>query len=434
MTSVETVSALERRLSATIPQQEIEGVVSARLKNIGRSARIAGFRPGKVPAKVVEQFYGTQARQEALSDALQRSFAEAAQINNLRVAGAPQFDVKTKDLKADQIEYSATFEVYPEVELNDLSSVKLVRLVYQLGQEDVDNTIETLRKQRAVYHKVERAAQNTDRVNIDFTGKLNGEIFKGGEAKGLDVVLGSGSMLADFEKALVGMQPGETKSFDMTFPPDYHSPDLAGKQVNFSVTVHTVEAAQLPEVDAEFARSMGIEDGDIAKLQEEIRGNLSREVSRRMRARNKDTVMEALLNSTNFEVPRVLLEEEINILMKQTVDDMESRGVKMKGMPLHPDLFRERAERRVKLGLILGELMRKHDFLKAKQEQVDAMIEEYAQGFEESEQIIQWYRENPERTLDVENLALEENVVDWVLSQAQTDDKPTTFAELMSNG
>jgi trigger factor len=433
MSSVETVSALERRLNASIPQQAIRSQVSARLKNIGRNVKIAGFRPGKVPTKIVEQYYGSQAWQDALNDALQRSFSEASQINNLKVAGFPQFEVKTKDQNADQIEYSATFEVYPEVVIGDLSGVAVERLVYELAQADVDSTIATLRKQRTTFEKVDRAAQAADRVNIDFIGKLDGEAFQGGEAKDFAVVLGTGgSMLADFEAAITGMKAGETKSFDMTFPENYHGKDIAGKQVNFTVTLHGVEAPHLPEIDAEFVKSVGIADGDVSKLEGEIRNNLTREVSRRLSVRNKDAVMDALLKVAEFDVPKVLLEREVQALMQQTVEDMESRGMKMKGMPLQPDLFKERAERRIKLGLILAELMQKHG-LKARPEQVKALIEDYAQSFDESEQIIRWYAADPKRMLEVENLVLEENVVSWAMGQAKTTDKQVAFNDLMGN-
>jgi trigger factor len=432
MASVETVSALERRLNASVPQQAIRSQVSARLQNIGRNVKIAGFRPGKVPTKIVEQYYGAQAYQDALNEALQRSFYEASQNNNLKVAGTPQFEVKTKDENADQIEYSATFEVYPEVVIGDLSGVSIERLVYELTQADVEDTIATLRKQRATFEKVDRAVQAADRVNIDFTGKIDGKSFQGGEAKDLTVVLGTGNMLADFEAALIGMKAGQTKSFEMTFPADYHSKDLAENPVNFTVTLQGVEAAHLPAINAEFVKAVGIADGDVSKLEGEIRNNLAREVKRRLGVRNKNTVMDALLKITDFEVPKVLLEGEVQTLMQQTTEDMESRGMKMKGMPLHPDLFTERAEKRVKLGLILAELMQKHG-LKAQPQQVKTMIEDYAQTFDESEQIIRWYAADPKRMLEVENLVLEENVVSWAMSQARVTDKRAVFNELMGN-
>jgi trigger factor len=432
MHSVETVSALERRLNASIPQQAIRGEVSARLKNIGRTVKIAGFRPGKVPAKIVEQYYGAQARQEALGDALQRSFAEAAQTNNLKVVGDPQFEIRTKDLNADQIEYSATFEVYPEVVLDDLSGVTIERMVYELTQADVVNTIETLRKQRAKFEVVNRAAQSEDQVNIDFTGKLNGEVFEGGEAKDYSLVLGAGRMLPEFEAAITGMKAGDTKSFDMTFPETYHGKDVAGKQVTFTLSVNKVEAPKLPEVDAEFAKSIGIEDGDVSKLPDEVRENLSREVTRRLKVRNKNAAMDALLKVARFDVPKVSVVWEMQSLMEQAIQDMESRGMKMKGGSLPPELFKERAERRVKLGLILADCVRKSD-LKAKPEQVKSMIQDYAQSFDHPEEVVRWYAADAKRMQEVEHLVLEENVVDWVMSQAKTIDKPAEFNELMEN-
>lgn len=432
MSSVETVSALERRLNASIPQQSIRSELAARLNSIGRNAKIAGFRPGKVPAKVIEQFYGAKAREEIVGEALQRSFDEAVQVNNLKVAGAPRFEIKTKDLNADQLEYSALFEVYPEVVIGDVSGEEVTRTVFELGQADVDNTIATLRKQRTTYEVAARAAQNEDKVTIDFVGKLNGEVFQGGEAKDYPVTLGSGSMLADFEAAIVGMKAGETKSFDMTFPENYHGKDVAGKQVTFTITVHSVTAPKLPEIDAEFAKSVGIADGDVSKLQEEVRSNLQREVSRRLKVRNKDAAMEALLKVSQFDVPKTLVDWEVRNLIDLTVQDMEARGMKMKGVSLPPELFTERGQKRVKLGLILGELVNKHD-LRATPEQVRALVTEYAQSFDQPEEVVRWYYDNPPRLQEVENLALEENVVGWVMGQAKTTDKSITFGELMEN-
>lgn len=432
MSSVETVSALERRLNASIPQQVIRGEVAARLRNIGRTAKISGFRPGKVPAKILEQQYGAQAHQEALGDALQRSFAEAAQLNNLRVAGHPQFVVKTYDLSADLIEYSATFEVYPEVAMGDLSGETMERLVCELTQADVEDTIMTLRKQRATFEPVDRVAQAEDQVRIDFTGRLNGEIFQGGEARDYPFVLGAGRMLPEFEAAVTGMKAGETKSFDMTFPADYHGKDVAGKQVTFTVTLHKVEAPKLPEVDAGFAESVGIEGGDVSKLESEIRTNLQREVARRLKVRNKEAAMEALLKAAKFDVPKTLVEWEARNLMQQTAQDMESRGMKMKDLALPPELFAERAERRVKLGLIFAELAQKHG-LKAKPEQVRALVEDYAQSFDEPEDVVRWFYANSSQLQEVENLVLEENIVSWTMGQAKTADKAIPFKELMGD-
>ena len=432
MSSVETVSTLERRLNAAIPQQVIRGEVAARLKNIGRTAKISGFRPGKIPAKILEQHYGAQAHQEALGEALQRSFDEAAQLNNLRVAGYPQFEIKTNDLNADLIEYSATFEVYPEVVMGDLSGESMERLNCELTQADVDNTIMTLRKQRATFEPADRAAQAEDQVRIDFTGKLNGEVFQGGEARDYPFVLGAGRMLPEFEAAVTGMKAGETKSFDMTFPDDYHGKDVAGKQVTFTITLHKVEAPKLPEVDAGFAESVGIEGGDVSKLESEIRINLQREVVRRLKVRNKEAAMEALLKAAQFDVPKTLVEWEARNMMQQTAQDMESRGMKMKDVALPPELFAERAERRVKLGLIFADLAQKHD-LRAKPEQVRVLVDDYAQSFDDPEDVVRWFYANSSQLQEVENLVLEENIVGWTVGQAKTTDKAIPFNELMGN-
>src|SRR3989338_4450715 len=432
MSSVETVSALERRLNASIPQQAIRGEVAARLKKIGRTARISGFRPGKIPAKILEQHYGAQAHQEALGDALQRSFAETAQLNNLRVAGYPQFEIKTNDLNADLIEYSATFEVYPEVMMGDLSGETVERLVYELTQADVDVTIATLRKQRAVFVPVDRAAQSEDQVRIDFVGRLDGEIFQGGEAKDYPFVLGVRRMLPEFEAAVTGMKAGETRSFDMTFPDDYHGKDVAGRQVAFTITLHRVEEPTLPEVDADFAESIGITDGDVGKLHDEIRANLQREVESRLKARNKDAAMEALLNVALFDLPKALVEWEVQNLMQQTLRDMESRGIKVKDVRLPPELFAERAIKRIKLGMLSADLARKHD-LAPKPEQVRALVDHYAQNFDQPEEVVNWVYGNAAQLQEMENLALEANVADWVAGQAQTTDKAVSFKELMGN-
>lgn len=432
MPSVETVSALERRLNATIPQQALRGQVANRLKHIGRTARIAGFRPGKIPAKVLEQHYGMEARQEALGQALQQSFAEAVQAQKLLVAGDPEFTVKTNDWDADEIEYSATFEVYPEVVLGDVTAELIERSTYELSQADVDNTIATLRKQRATYAAVDRAAAKDDKVMIDFVGTLDGVVFPGGEARDYPVELGSGRMMPEFEAAIVGMKVGETKSFDMTFPENYHGKDVAGRQVTFAITLNSVEGPVLPEVDAEFAMSVGITDGDVTKLDVEIRSNLSREVMRRLKGRNKDAAMDALLNVAQFDLPKALVMWESQRLMEQTAKEMEQRGMAMKGMQLPPELFRERAEKRVKLGLILADLVAKFD-LQAQPEKVRVLVEDYAQSFEHPDEVVRWYYADPVRFQEIENLVLEENVVDWVLGRAKVSDKALAFAELMGS-
>lgn len=431
MSSVENLGALERRLNALIPQQQIRGEIEARLKRLGRTAKIRGFRPGKVPFKVLEQQYGAQIHQEVLGDALQRSFAEATRANSLKVAGYPNFEVKTADPAAEHIEYSATFEVYPEIAFGDIGAESIERAIYTLSEADIDHTIATLRKQRAVFEKTDRAAQNEDQVRLDFTGKLNGVVFEGGEAKDFAVVLGLGRMLPDFESAIIGMKAGQTKSFDMTFPADYHGKDVAGKQVTFTITLHAVEAPHLPELDAEFAKSLGVADGDLNKLRSEIRENLEREIERRLKLRNKESAMDVLLKISQLDVPKAMVDWEVQSLMKQAMRDMEERGMKVPaGMSLPPDLFKENAQRRVKLGLILAELVKKHD-LGAKPEQVKALVQDYARSFEQPEEVVKWYYSDPSRLQEVNNLVLEDNMVAWVMGAAKVTDKAMDFNELM---
>jgi trigger factor len=433
MSNVETLSGLQRRLNASIPQQQLRSEMEARLKRIGRTAKVHGFRPGKVPFKVLEQQYGASVQQEVLGESLQRSFAEAAVSNKLQVAGYPHFEIKTTDLNAPQIEFSATFEVYPEVKLGSISDESVNRVSFTLSDADVEDTINTLRKQRAEFRKADRAAQNDDQVRIDFTGTLDGKVFEGGEAKDFAVVLGAGRMLPDFEKAIVGMKAGETKSFDMTFPADYHGKDVAGKQVTFTITVHAVEAPHLPEVDAEFAKSLGMADGDVSKLKAEIRDNIGREAQRRVKVRNKDSAMDALLRIAQMEVPKALLESEAQHLMQQALQDMEARGMKIpKGMQLPTDMFTERATKRVKLGLILAELVKQHD-LSAKPEQMKALVQEYAQSYEHPEEVVRWYNAEPGRMREIENLVLEDNVVAWVMAGAKVNDQAVTLNELMGS-
>ncbi len=433
MSNIETLAGLQRRLNITVTQQKIRGEVENRLKRIGRTAKVHGFRPGKAPLKVLEQQYGDSVQQEVLGESLQRSFAEAAITHNLQVAGYPQFEIKTPDLNAPEIECSATFEVYPEVVIGDLSGEGVTRTVFNLDDSDVEETIQTLRKQRVEYKAVDRAAQNEDQVRIDFSGVLDGKLFEGGAAKDFAVVLGAGRMLPDFENALVGSKAGETKSFDMTFPADYHGKDVAGKEVTFTLTVHAVEAPHLPAVDAEFVKSMGVADGDVEKFRQEIRENVGREAQRRVKVRNKDGAMELLLKVSQLEAPQALVQGEAQRLMEQTVRDMEGRGMKIpQGLKLPADMFLERAEKRIKLGLILAELVKQHD-LQAKPEQVEALVNEYAQSFEHPEEVRQWYRADKSRLQEIENLVLEDNVVAWVMAGAKVTEQAAKLNELMEN-
>lgn len=434
MSSIEIMSGLERRLNASIPLQLVSSEMEARLKNLARTAEVPGFRPGKVPFKILEQKHGAQIQQEVLQDALRQSFAKEVQENQLKVVGYPVFEVKTTDPDALWIEYSAVFEVYPEVVLGDISAESIEQAVYTLSDTDVDTTIATLRKQHATFEVVDRAAQNGDRVHIDFSGLLEGKIFEGGEARNLAVLLGVGRLLPDFENAIIGMKAGETKSFDMTFPADYQAEKVAGKPATFTITLHKVEEQHLPEVDANFAKLLGIEDGDVDKLKVEIRDNLEREIKRRLMLRNKDSAMAVLLKVTQLEIPKALLDAEAQSLMQQALRDMKKRRIEMpKGQESLPlELFTERAQKRVKLSLILTELVEKYG-LHAKPEQIKALVQDYAQSYDNPEEVVQWHYNDPVRLQDAENLVLEDNVVVWVTDSVKVTEKVMEFNELMEN-
>ncbi len=428
--TVEQISTLERRIHLAVPMQQIETEVTTRLKDIARNTKLDGFRRGKVPMSIVAKQYAGQIRQEVLGDAVEKSFSAAVRANQLKVAGYPRIEPKTDAAAPDAIEFSATFEVYPEIALGDISNAKITRSVVTVSDADVDKTVEVLRKQRVEFNSVDRAAVAGDLVTLDYTGTLNGEVFSGGEAKGFRVVLGEGRTLPEFETALIDVKAGDSKSFDVTFPAEYQAAELAGKTATFAVEVTDVSAPKLPEVDAEFAKSLGVTDGDVQKMRAEIQGNLEREVQNRVNAKVKEQVMQALLESTQIEVPKSLLDMEMQRLMKSARDDMQARGMNVQDVPLSADIFNEQAKRRVSLGLILAEMVQVNGLV-AKPEQVRKLIEAFAQSYEDPQEVIKWHHQNPERMQEMESLALENNVVEWVLGKARVDDQVVAFDELM---
>ncbi len=428
--NVEELGALERRLDVSVPQENIETEVESRLKRLARTAKIPGFRPGKVPLKIVKQQYGPQVRQEVIGDVLKKNFTEAVREKNLRVAGYPRFEPKDMAENASQFEFSATFEVYPDVVLGDLGESRVERPVVDVTQADVDKTIDTLRKQRVQYEPAGRPAEKGDRINIDFHGMIDGAEFSGSKAENYSLVLGEGRFLKDFEEPLINMSAGQSKTFEVTFPADYHGKEAAGKTATFEVRLNGVEAPRWPEVDAEFARSLGVENGDIGRLRGEIQANLEREVANRVNARIKEQVMQCLLDTTDTLAPKALVEAEVERLMHDARRDLASRGVDPKNMPLRQDLFYERAQRRISLGLILAELVKTHG-LQPKPEQVRAMVEDLAQSYENPAEVVKWHYAAPDRLNEAESLALEDNVVLWVLEKVKGEDKAMTLDELM---
>ncbi len=420
---------LERRIDLSIAIADVEKEMEQRLKRMGKNIKMAGFRPGKVPFSIIKQQHGDQARHEVLSEALDRVFGETVTEQKMRVAGYPRIEPKTSD-STTHLEFHAIFEVYPDFTPADMSTAEIERPVLEVTAAEVDKTVDILRQQRVSYEDADRAAAKGDRVVIDFLGKKDGEPFQGGQASDYPFVLGQGQMLPDFENAVEGSKAGEAKTFDLTFPADYFAKDLAGQTVQFDITVKQVQAPKLPEVDAEFARGMGIADGDVAKMRAEIEANLKREVKRRIEGKVKDQVMEALIKANQIAIPNALVEMEIQRLMQAARQDMEQRGMKVKDMPIQPEWFADQAKRRVTLGLILAELV-KTEKLQAKPEQIRAMVEETAQSYEQPEEVIRWYYAQPQRLGEVEGVAIENNVVDWVLGKAKVTDKAAVFDELM---
>ena len=421
---------LERRVDLSIAIADIEKEMEPRLKRMGKNMKVPGFRPGKVPFSMVKQQYGDQARHEVLSEQLDRAFGEAVTAQKMHVAGYPRLEPKTTE-STTHLEFSAVFEIYPEFVPGDLSAAEIERPILEVGEAEITKTLDILRKQRVSHEDTDRAAAKEDRVVIDFLGKKDGVPFAGGEAKDYPFVLGQGQMLPDFENAVEGSKAGESKTFDLSFPADYHAKDLAGQTVQFDITVKQVQAPKLPEIDADFAVSMGVADGDVAKMKAEIEANLKREVKKRIEAKVKEQAMEALLKANPIAIPNALVEMEVQRLMQAARQDMEQRGMKMKDFPIQPEWFADQAKRRVTLGLILAEVV-KTEKLQATPELVRAMVEETAQSYEHPEEVIRWYYAQPQRLSDVEGLVIENNVVAWVLSKAKVSDKAAVFDELMS--
>jgi trigger factor len=420
---------LERRIDLSIAIADVEKGMDMRLKRMGKNMKMPGFRPGKVPFNIVKQQHGDQARHEVLSEELDRVFGESVTTQKMRVAGYPRIEPKQTE-STTHLEFSAIFEVYPEITLGDTSTAAIERPVLEVSDAEIDKTLDILRKQRVSYEDTDRAAAKEDRVIIDFLGRKDGVPFQGGQAADYPFVLGQGMMLPDFENAVEGAKKGESKTFDLAFPEDYHAKDLAGQTVQFEVTVKQVQAPKMPEIDAEFAIGMGIADGDVAKMRAEIEANLKREVKRRIESKVKDQVMEALIAANPIAIPGALVEMEIQRLIQAARQDMEQRGMKNNDFPIQPEWFADQAKRRVTLGLILSELV-KVEKLHATPEQLRAMVEETAQSYEQPEEIIRWYYAQPQRLGEVEGVAIENNVVAWVLGKAKVTDKAAVFDELM---
>lgn len=430
--TVETLEKLERKITLSLPATAIETEVQSRLKRLARTVKMDGFRPGKVPLSVVAQRYGYSVQYEVLNDKVAEAFSVAANEANLRVAGQPRISEK-EGAPEGELTFDAVFEVFPEVKLGDLSDVTIEKLTTEVDDGAIDKTVDILRKQRRTFAQrpQDAAAQDSDRVTVDFEGKLDGEPFQGGKAEDFQFLVGEGQMLKEFEDAVRGMKAGESKTFPLAFPEDYHGKDVAGKTADFLVTVKKIEAAHLPEVNEAMAKSLGIADGSIDGLRADIKANLEREVKFRLLARNKQAVMDALLSKAELDLPKASVESEVERLREGAVADLKQRGIKdADKIEIPADVFLPQAERRVRLGLVVAELVRANE-LQAKPEQLKAHIDDLAASYEKPEDVVRWYFGDRQRLAQVEAVVIENNVSDFVLGQAKVTEKAIAFDELM---
>lgn len=431
--NVETLEKLERKVTLTLPINAIETEVDTRLKRLARQVKIDGFRPGKVPAKVVAQMYGASVQYEVMNDKVGEAFAAVAVEAQLRVAGAPQ--ISQKDGAAEgEMAFEAVFEVYPEVKIGDLATVEVEKVTADVTEEAIDKTVDILRKQRRTFAQraAADAAVDGDRATIDFLGSIDGVPFEGGKADGFQFILGDGQMLKEFEDAVRGMKSGESKTFPLAFPEDYHGKDVAGKTADFLVTVHKVEAANLPEVDEAFVKTLGVNEPTVEALRADIRNNLEREVKNRLQARNKAAAMDAMVAKAELDLPKAPVQAELDRMADAARADLKQRGIKdADKAPIPDDIFRPQAERRVRLGLVVAELVRTEK-LDATREQIEAHINEMAAAYERPADVVKWYTDDQQRMSEVEAVVIENNVTAFILAKAKVTEKAVDFDELMA--
>ncbi len=432
--TVETLEKLERRITLTLAAATINSEVQTRLKKLSRTVKADGFRPGKVPMSVVTQRYGYSVHYEVMNDKVGEVFSSAVKEANLRVAGAPRISEKEGTPEAGQVLFDATFEVYPDIKMGDIAGAEVERVSTEVTDAAIDKTIDILRKQRRTFSQRPAAggAEAEDRVTIDFEGKIDGVPFDGGKADAFQFVIGEGQMLEAFDKAVRGMKSGDSKTFPLQFPDDYQGKEVAGKEADFLVTVKKIESQNLPEVNEAFAKSLGIKEGTVEGLRDDVKRNLEREVKFRVLARNKASVMDALIKVAELDVPNSLVNGEIERMVEGARADLKKRGIKdAETAPIPNEIFQPQAERRVRLGLVVGELVRSNS-LQAKPDQLQAHIEEMAQSYEKPSEVVRWYLGDRQRMAEVEAVVVENNVANFVLSKAKVVDKALPFDELMA--
>ena len=424
--TVESTGALERRMRVEVPIESIENEVNTRLKSVGKTARIKGFRPGKVPARVVRQKYGKQVRQEVLGEVMQKSYSDAVIQEKLRPAGGPKIETEGEDDK--NFTYVATFEVLPDVELKDLDKIKVEKPDVEIRDEDLDDMLMSLRHQRATWTEVERKSKKGDQVVVDFAGTLDGEAFEGGAGEKVPVHLGQGQMLPDFEKGLIGMQPGEEKSIKVKFPKDYPAEELAGKKADFAITMHTVSEETLPELDDEFAAAFNVTEGGLERFKQDVQENMEREAKQKVEGDIREQVMNQLIEKNPIDVPQALVHDEMHSMQHEA---MQRLGIEDHDQAPPMENFREQAERRVRLGLLLRQVITEQG-ISASQDDLKARVEEMCAGYESADEMVAMYLGNPQIMQQVEPMVVEQKAVDWLLDNGKSKTKKVTFKDYMN--
>lgn len=428
--SVETTQGLERRLTITVPAESVDNAVKSRLQQLAKTQRINGFRPGKVPVSVIKKRYGQAVRQEVAGDVMQQNFYQAIIQEKINPAGMPSFEL-TKDQDGEDFEFVAKFEVYPEVEVKGVDEIEIEKTVVEITDADLDSMLETLQKQHGEWKEVKRKSRKDDRIVIDFVGTIDGEEFDGGKAEDFTLELGKERMIPGFEKPLVGAKKDDEVIVDVTFPEDYHAETLKGKAAQFKVNVKKVEGLTLPEVDEEFAKLFGIEDGDVEALKAEVRKNMERELSQTLKTQLKESVIAKLVEKNEIDLPAALVDQEVNALREQAKQRFSQQGGGANLPDLPAELFKDNATRRVTIGLLLGEIIKQND-LKVDQQKVDSLIETMASAYEDPQEVIDYYKNNQELMQQMQNVALEEQAIEWVVSQAKVTEVSKPFDEVMN--
>ncbi len=428
--SVETIDGLERRLTITVPAETVDVEVKNRLRHIAKTQRINGFRPGKVPPSVIQKRYGKGVRQEVAGELMQRNFVEAIVAEKINPAGRPEFVAKSNN-DGEPLVFEATFEVYPEIELKDIEKIEVERPVAEVTDKDLDEMFVTLQKQHQTWKENKRKSKKGDKLTIDFTGRVEGEEFEGGKAENFELELGSNRMIPGFEKEIIGMKVGEEKTIKVTFPEDYHVENLKGKEAEFDIVVKKTEGPVLPEINEEFAKLFGIEEGGVEALREEVRKNMERELTQALKAKVKEQVIDGLLAANDVELPKALVAQEVDVLRQQAMQRFAGQ-MDPKNMPELPaEMFTEQAEKRVKIGLLLGEVIKQNE-LKVDDQKVDELIESAASAYEDPQEVSNYYKNNQELYQQMQNVALEEQAVEFITEKAKVTDKETTFKDIMN--